>query len=225
MTQRSLPLALLVGAMLAACNSVSGELAGPDEGAAAVAPQPAENQTPQHHDIATLAIDALAADLGIPKDRISIDTIRAVDWPDSSIGCPKPGQAYLQVITPGHKITLRVDRQVHVVHEANKRAFVCHQTKAFAGVNPQRELVFGFQMISARKDLATRLAVPESDIKPGSAEERTWDDAGLGCPEPGKDYPPAKVTGWVMTLRHKNRDYTYHTDMHRTIPCPAISVE
>jgi hypothetical protein len=212
MRLRSLPHAMLMTTMLAACNSVSEEVG-------------AEKLTPQQRDIATLAIDALAADLGIDKDRITVDTIRPVDWPDSSIGCAKPGQAYMQVITPGHKVTLRVDRQVHVVHEANKRAFVCHQTKAYAGVNPQRELVFGDQMITARKDLAKRLGVPESDIKPASAEARTWDDAGLGCPEPGKSYPPGKVTGWVMTLRHESRDYTYHTDMQRTIPCPTITAK
>ncbi|MGH8197934.1 MAG: hypothetical protein ACRETI_07165 [Steroidobacteraceae bacterium] len=225
MRQRSLLLALLVGAMLAACNSVSGELAGPDEGPSATDQRPAENMTPQRQDIATLAIDALAADLGVPQDTIAVDTVRAVDWPDSSIGCPKPGRAYLQVITPGHKVTLRADGRIYVVHEANNRALVCHQTKAYAGVNPQRELVFGPQMIAARKDLAAQLGVPESDIKPMSAEERTWNDASLGCPEPGRSYPPVNVTGWVMTLRHDSRDYTYHTDMQRTIACPPIAAE
>ncbi|MGH8223016.1 MAG: hypothetical protein ACREQZ_08580 [Woeseiaceae bacterium] len=225
MTSRSVPLALLVGAMLAACNNVSGESAGSDEGPSAPEQRSAENWTPQQRGIAMLAIDALAADLGVSRDRITIDTIRAVDWPDSSIGCPKPGQAYLQVITTGHKITLRVDRQVHVVHEASNRAFVCHKTKPYAGVNPQRELVFGQQMIAARKDLARWLSVSESDIKPESAEERTWNDAGIGCPEPGVAYPKGRVTGWVLTLRHNDRDYTYHTDMQRTIPCPAITTE
>ena len=69
-----------------------------------------EQLTEQERDVARLAIDALAADLQIAKDGILVDTIRAVDWPDSSYGCPQPGRAYLTVITPGHKITLARER-------------------------------------------------------------------------------------------------------------------
>ncbi len=86
--------------------------------------------------VAVAAIDALAADLKIPKEKILVDTIRAVDWSNSSIGCPKPGVAYLEVITPGHKVTLRADGQVYVVHEAKNRAFVCKQPKLAGGVAP-----------------------------------------------------------------------------------------
>jgi len=183
----------------------------------------ADQLSDTERDIAQLAIDALSADLQIAKDGIQVDTIRAVDWPDSSIGCPKPGRAYLQVITPGHKVTLRADGRIYVVHEANNSAFVCEKTKPYAGVDPKGELVFGRQMLDARRDLASRLGVPESEIKLMGAQERTWDDAGLGCPEPGKSYPDGKVTGWVLSLEHAKRQFTYHTDLNRTIPCPTIA--
>ncbi|MGH8250187.1 MAG: hypothetical protein ACREVI_05745 [Steroidobacteraceae bacterium] len=226
MRQRFLPLALTIAAVLAACTSMSEEQTGSTAVPGGI---PVENSveklSPAQRDIATLAIDALAADLGIARDRISVDTVRAVEWPDSSVGCPKPGQAYLQVITPGHKITLRAEDRIHVVHEANGRAQVCRNTKAFAGLNPQRELVFGKQMMDARKDLAALLGVAESEIKPQSAEQHTWEDAGLGCPESGVAYPPGKVNGWVMKLRHGSRDYSYHTDLQRSIPCPSITAE
>ena len=87
-----------------------------------------EQLTGPERDVARLAIDALAADLQVAKERILVDTIRAVDWPDSSIGCPQPGHSYLQVITPGHKVTLRANGQDYVVHESHQRAFICHQT-------------------------------------------------------------------------------------------------
>jgi hypothetical protein len=184
---------------------------------------PSAPGSPAERDVGQLAISALAKELGIAPESIQVDTVRAVDWPDSSIGCPQPGRAYMQVVTPGHKVTLRAEGRVHVVHEAKGRAFVCEKTKPYAGINPKQELVFGRQLLDARKDLASRLGVPESEIKPKAAQERTWDDAGLGCPEPGKSYPPGKVTGWALTLEHRGRDYTYHTDLHRTIPCPAIA--
>lgn len=184
-----------------------------------------EKLTEEQRSVAIVAIDALAAELQISKEKILVDTIRAVDWPNSSVGCPKPGIAYLDVITPGHKITLRVDKQLYVVHEAKGSAFVCRQTKAYAGIDPNLQFVFGVQMAVAQKDLADRLRVSPRDVKTVSAEETTWDDAGLGCPDPGVTYPPGKVTGWALTLRHKERDYVYHTDLQRTIPCPAIAIQ
>jgi hypothetical protein len=199
-------LAAAVASVLAACSSESGVATGAEE-------------------IPFVAGQGSAADLKIAKDGILVDTIRAVDWPNSSVGCPKPGIAYLDVITPGHKITLRADGQIHVAHEAKGRAFICHQTKAYAGIDPKMRFVFGAQMLVAQKDLAERLQVSPKDIKAVSAEETTWDDAALGCPEPGNTYAPGEVTGWVMKLRHKNRDFTYHTDLQRTIPCPAIAAE
>jgi hypothetical protein len=35
--------------------------------------------------------------------------VEAVEWPDTSLGCPKPGEFYAQVITPGYLIVLAVD--------------------------------------------------------------------------------------------------------------------
>ena len=120
---------------------------------------------------------------------------------------------------------MRANGQIYVVHEAKRNAFVCHKTEAYAGVTPQRELVFGPQMLEAQQDLANRLGVLKSEIKPVSGVQETWDDASLGCPQAGVTYLTGKVTGWVLTLRYGTRNYTYHTDMSRTIPCPAISTE
>ena len=173
--------------------------------------------------VALLAIDALTADLKVPREKVELDTVRAIDWRDSSLGCPKPGMAYLDVVTPGHKVTLRVDGQIYVVHEAKNKAFVCRQTKALGGITPQRELVFGPQMVAARQDLAHRLGVSDSEIRFLSGEGRTFADGSLECPEPGTMYTQAQVQGWVLTFSVRDRRYTYHTDLQRTIPCPPIS--
>ncbi len=172
-----------------------------------------------------VAIDALVTELGVAKEQVFVDTVRAVEWRDSSLGCPKPGVAYLDVISPGHRVILRVDGQVHVVHESRNRAFVCVQTKAMGGITPQRDLSFGPQMVAARRDLASRLGVTEREILFLSGEGKTWPDASLGCPEPGVMYTQAQVRGWVLTFGHNQRIYTYHTDLVRTIPCPPIEAQ
>jgi len=175
--------------------------------------------------VANAAIDALAAELRIPREQIEVDMIRAVDWPNSSLGCPKPGVAYLDVITPGHQVTLRANGEVYVVHEAGNRAVICRGSLSLTGAMTQARPVYNRQMAEARADLAGRLNVPQADIVPVSGEMQTWNDAALGCPDPGTSYAQAQVTGWVLTLRHGTRDYTYHTDLQRTIPCPPIAAE
>jgi hypothetical protein len=187
--------------------------------------EPAVPLTNTERTVAERAVTTLAEELGVPKEQVLVDTVRAVQWSNSSLGCPKPGIAYRDVITPGYKVTLRVDRQVHVVHEAGNRTFVCQQDKAMGGITPKLDLSFGPQMVEARKDLAARLHVPEREILFQSSEGKTWGDASLGCPEPGVQYAQAEVRGWVLTFRHKQRVYTYHTDLTRTIPCPRISSE
>ncbi len=186
---------------------------------------PAEQLSDAERGAAQLAVDTLAADLGIAREEIEVDTVRAIEWRDSSIGCPKPGMAYLDVVTPGHRVTLRAGGQIHVVHEARNKAFVCEQTKAFGGITPQRELSFGPQLVAARRDLAGRIGVPEREIQFLSSEGKTWNDASLDCPEPGMQYAQAQVRGWILTFGHGQRIFTYHTDLDRTIPCPPISAD
>ncbi len=175
--------------------------------------------------IADLARRALADELGIRESEIVVDTVRAVEWPDTSIGCPQPDMSYGQVIVPGHKITLRVDGNLHTVHEADGRAFVCKIRKAPDRVTGQIDLVWGQQALVARKDLASRLGIEDQGIIIAGASETVFTDTSLGCAEPGIEYERQDRTGFVLTLRYGGRNYTYHTDLERTIPCPAISID
>ena len=184
-----------------------------------------EELTDAERGAAQLAIDTLASDLGIARDSIEVDTVRAIEWRDSSIGCPKPGVAYLDVITPGYKVILRVGKEIHVVHEAGNRAFRCEQSKNLGGMTAGRDLTFGPQMVAARRDLAARLGAAESDIRFVGAESKTFADASLGCPEPGMQYAQAQVPGWVLTFRRGDRLFTYHADNERAIPCPPIAAD
>lgn len=225
MTHRSRPLLVAISLALIACQGATEGVKEPDPIRFVPGQGSAEELSDVERDIARRAVEALAENLGIPASEILVDTVRAVQWPDSSIGCPEPGRAYLQVVTPGHKVTLRAKGRIHVVHEGKNRVFVCRKTKAYGAVTPELELAFGKPMTAARDDLARRLGVAPGDIKPVSGLQQSWPDASLGCPEQGVDYPRGKVDGWVLTLRHGTRDYTYHTDMTRTIPCPAITTE
>lgn len=62
----------------------------------------------------------------------------------------------------------------------------------------------------AREDLARRLDVDPDEIEILVADEVTWPDGSLGCPEPGMSYTQALVDGSQVVLRHGDRVYDYH---------------
>jgi hypothetical protein len=182
-----------------------------------------QTMSSEHSPIADLAVQTLAEEMNIPISNIEVDTVRTIEWRDGSIGCPEPGVAYAQVITPGHKITLRVDGQLHFVHEANGRAAVCRQAKINPGQLPQVDLVWGKMALVARADLAVKLGVEERHVLVSGGESQSWDSSALGCEEPGVEYESGVYEGFVLYLRHGSRRYTYHTDMERVFACPAIT--
>ena len=217
MKRHAIPLgAAAIVVAMTACQAATDGAEKPADAASRTAPLP----------VASLAIDALSAELGIPKDRIEVDSVTAVDWPDGSLGCPRPDMAYLTVITPGHRIALRADGKTYAVHEANGRAIVCLQASAAPSPAPASgQIQFARQYQLARQDLARRLNVPESAIRMSGATAAVWDDASLGCPEPGTQYAPVETTGWILVLKQGAREFKYHADAQRAIPCPPISAD
>lgn len=48
----------------------------------------------------------LASRLGVKENEISLVSVEAVTWNDTSLGCPEKGMMYVQVLTPGYRIIL-----------------------------------------------------------------------------------------------------------------------
>lgn len=63
---------------------------------------------------------------------------------------------------------------------------------------------------AATADLATRIAVPETEIEVLAEESVTWPDGSLGCPEPGKSYTQALVEGGRIVLGYGEKVFVYH---------------
>ena len=177
---------------------------------------------------ARLAVDTLSKKLSVEPDSVRVVHMAAMEWPDSSLGCPRPGMQYLQVITPGWLALLQTGKKAYRVHIGNKRAIVCenalkgalpHGPTALAGMHI-RDL-----MQAAKKDLAQRLDVALTEISISRIESVTWPDTALGCPVPEQDYGESKVRGFRITLDHNGQSFSYHTDQKRAFPCPSIERE
>lgn len=177
-------------------------------------------------DLATLARQTLADHLGRPVSGVELVSLDAIDWPDSSLGCPRPDRSYLQVITPGHVAVLREGGATYEVHMAGNRAFVCENLAAKIPKEqlPSRELALSLERLQtlARNDLARQLGVPVAEISATSSEPTVWIDTSLGCPAEGQTYKTIKARGYVLNLSYRGRTYTYHTDRYRVLPCPPF---
>lgn len=66
------------------------------------------------------AIATLAKQSGLPANQITVDSVTAMEWPDTSLGCPQEGMMYAQVITPGYLIMLSVQGQMYEYHTDQK---------------------------------------------------------------------------------------------------------
>lgn len=89
---------------------------------------------------------ALSAILNAPADSFTLVDIHAKNWSDSSLGCPEPGMMYMQVIIPGHSVTLAHQYLPHqqrnyAVHLGPRRAVVCGTPEVAApdGILPTPE--------------------------------------------------------------------------------------
>ena len=186
----------------------------------------AQPLTADDQKLAAQAVGLLVKNLKVPKDKVEVDTVRDIEWRDSSLGCPKPDQAYMQVMTPGHKITLRVGKKFFFVHEANGRAFVCEQAKKKPAFGQKFELPWASFAFKAQRDLAKSLGVSPKDVRIANARKKTFEDETLGCPERGETAKKkGQVNGYVITLQHDKRPYKYHTDLKRIFVCPPISAD
>jgi hypothetical protein len=73
-----------------------------------------------------LARQMLANELGCEPDAITLVSVEAVEWSDSSLGCPQPGMMYMQVITPGYYVVLEHDGHRYSYHtDRGRRAIRC----------------------------------------------------------------------------------------------------
>ena len=72
-----------------------------------------------------LARETLARDLGVEAGALVVRKVEAVEWPDTSLGCPKKGMLYTQVIVPGYRVVLEYQGRAHHVHVGGGRAVRC----------------------------------------------------------------------------------------------------
>jgi hypothetical protein len=109
---------MVVAVILVACSN------------AATAPTPSPVALPPD---AAGAVDAArqaaATHLGIGPDQLQVSQVEPHQWPDSSLGCPQPGQLYSQIVTPGFLVMLTSgSHQLEYHTDMRSRVVLCHES-------------------------------------------------------------------------------------------------
>jgi hypothetical protein len=96
-----------------------------DKMPSATAPRP---HPPELDRLVSLAVEDLAGRLDVEADQIELLAAEAVEWPDTSLGCPQPGMMYAQVITPGYRLILATGEKQYRYHTDRRERVVLCQT-------------------------------------------------------------------------------------------------
>jgi len=232
----SIWLGLLAGLslVLAACGPSLTETVSPINTPPA-ASQPKEtgklqeslDVTAEAQEIVDLVRQDLSEQLAIPADEIRVVDIEAVEWPDSSMGCPQPGMSYLQVITPGYKIVLEVNGEEYTYHTGTSAFILCKTETAMdepKSADPQPDkspldAKTAALVEEAKKDLMERAGVDMKDITVLAATKVEWPDSSLGCPKPGMNYLMVVTPGVLIKLSAEGESYEYHGDTESVFYC------
>lgn len=70
-------------------------------------------------------------------------------------------------------------------------------------------------VLQAKQDLAKQLSISIDQISLVEAQEVTWPDSSLGCPQPGMMYLQVLVDGYLIRLRASGKVYEYHSGGNR----------
>jgi hypothetical protein len=121
----------------AACAPAAGPPATPSPAVAPVAspapsPVPSLSQGASPNADPQVSVDAALADaavhLGVSKADLKVEQVEMHDWGDASLGCPRPGLLYAQIVTPGYLIVLSGGgRQLEYHSDARGRVVLCQE--------------------------------------------------------------------------------------------------
>lgn len=71
---------------------------------------------PGSEQVLAAAVADLSERTGLPISQIRLVSMEAMEWSDTSLGCPQEGFMYAQVVTPGYLIVLEAQSQQYEYH-------------------------------------------------------------------------------------------------------------
>jgi hypothetical protein len=191
-------------------------------GAISIAPPP---------ELVNAAQRRLALYLKVSPADLQLQSANATEWPDGSLGCPREGMAYPQVVTPGFLLifTDLAQSTQYPVHAGRSAAqlVLCQTSQpvdlASAPTVAPSSVGVALDADSARMGELARAALvreqglAEADIAVVAVDAAEWRDSSLGCPKPGVNYLQVITPGYKITLEAQGKRYEYHSDSNQRV--------
>jgi len=162
----------------------------------------------------------LARRLAIPAETITVQSVERVEWPDTSLGCPRSGMMYAQVITAG--ILGGAAGRRHALHLSRRRSGTSSHLRAkgapLVGSGRPNEAV-GL----ATADMAQRLGISSEDVSLVATIGQEFSADAFYCraTKEGftKDEPRRVYSGVTILLEAAGRRYEYHASDQEVVFC------
>jgi hypothetical protein len=140
----------------------------------------------------------------------SVYTWNLATYPDTSIGCPQPGQSYVQTSTDGFKIVITFEGYAYDFRAKSDGSvlFLCSTTqtgdsKADATTDAVSEPAALIDAAIADASVRTGNALTRANAK-YTYNYQQFPTAGLGCPQSGKVYAQVATWGWQIIISPDN---------------------
>lgn len=165
-----------------------------------------------------LARHTLAKQASLPIKNLTVDSAGPVQWPDSSLGCPQPGMNYMQMITPGYRVTIldTASGKTHSVHVGSGHAIVCDKA-ASTRSQAEKNLRFGQrwqQSQKAQQLLANRLSVKQNEIRIVGVRQVQTNKVDPRCTK-----GPTSQKTQLIELSYDKKTYRYRALDDQLIAC------
>ena len=166
-----------------------------------------------------LAIETLSRKIGAEKPDITVIRLSRFNWPNSALGCPKPGVSYADVVVPGYMALLKHGKQPYRVHIGNGRGIICELSRkpeGLAGVKLDNLKKMAIQ------DLASKMGADPQKITVVGDQTMVWPDTNFGCSSGLEPAVPKTIRGYLIELEFRGQTFEYRTSQNRVLPCPPI---
>jgi hypothetical protein len=187
------------------------------------------------------ALAALAAQLGIPVDQITLVSSEAVAWPDGCLGVVRMGVLCIQGPIQGFRITLQAKGATYEYHTNQDGSVLVDATgkptQPPAGTptseptgapsgEPTSEpthIPVDIPPVQQKAiDAAiAALGLPADQVTLVSIEPVTWPDGCLGVVHMGMLCTQGQVPGFRIVLGANSKQYEFHTNLDASAVAPA----
>jgi len=162
-------------------------------------------------------------------DGLAVESVAASQWPNSSLGCPRPGVNYLQVITSGYTVKFTGKDARREVRVAGGTAVVCGDTLSIRPRIAQTRLTMpggnlSSMIAAARTDLAARIGAEPDELTLIEWAPLRLPARVLRC-EVAADPDSSAVPGYKIVLGYGGRTFPYQSDRNSAVDCPPIRHE